>query len=210
MQTQQELSQSQGPQQKFALGGNLFSGLDGTSFMSLNDSVMAKKNNYGAVSLEPGQIPGVTVLNALSPTGAKGAKFIANEKTKGNVIAGQQAYDNNPMFSKVENPPQKSDFKFGPESLRYAPVLGAGLMSLSDAFGLTNKPDYSTADALKGLSVKGERINNYMAYTPMDREYYQNKLNANAGATRAGLANGSGGNRATYMAGLLGADYNYG
>jgi len=211
MQTQQQLSQEQPQQQipqEFALGGNLFSGVDGTSFMDLNNRAMASANTFDAVSLKPGQIPGVTLMNELSPTGAKGASFIKSQNAKGNIIAGQSAY-NDLTLPKATTPPAKS-LNFGAESLRYAPVLGAGLMSLSDAFGLTNKPNYDTADALAGLSVKGERVNNYMAYNPMDRDYYQNKLNANAGATRAGLANASGGNRANYMAGLLGADYNYG
>lgn len=93
--------------------------------------------------------------------------------------------------------------------LRYAPAVGSGLMAASDALGLSNKADYTGADAMAGLKVQGQKVNNYLAYNPFDRDYYQNKLNANAGATREGLANASNGNRATYAAGLLGADANY-
>ena len=210
MQTQQELSQQEAQPEMMALGGNLFP--EGGFFdYGQTDNSMAPFNpNFNKPLEEPLEEPLKLpiVLNALSSTGAKGAEFIKSQREQGNTIAGEKSYVS-PYTSDVSKS-KGFNLGFGPEALRYAPVLGAGMMALSDAFGLTNKPDYSTADALKGLSVKGERINNYMAYNPFDREYYQNKLNANAGATRAGLANSSGGNRATYMAGLLGADYNYG
>ena len=47
-----------------------------------------------------------------------------------------------------------------------------------------------------------------MAYKPLDRNYYLNQLQGNAGATRREIINQSGGNRATAMAGLLASDYN--
>lgn len=101
----------------------------------------------------------------------------------------------------------------GASWLRYAPVVGAGLGVLTDIFGLTNRPDYSNAD-LVGSSVDNltdvgfTPIGNYLTYRPLDRNYYINKLNAQAGATRRAIVNQSGGNRATALAGLLAADYN--
>lgn len=92
---------------------------------------------------------------------------------------------------------------------RFIPTAASGIATLTDALGVTNKPDYTAANTVAGLKVKGQTIGNYLGYTPMDRDYYINKLNANAGATRSGLANASGGNRATYAAGLLSADNNY-
>jgi hypothetical protein len=47
-----------------------------------------------------------------------------------------------------------------------------------------------------------------MTYNPLDRNYYQNMLNSQTGATRRNIINQSGGNRATATAGLLAADYN--
>ena len=97
--------------------------------------------------------------------------------------------------------------------LRYAPAVGAGLGVISDLFGWTNKPDYgnanlvgSVADNLADINVSP--IGNYLTYRPLDRNYYLNKLAAQAGATRRALVNQSGGNRAAAMAGLLAADYN--
>lgn len=101
----------------------------------------------------------------------------------------------------------------GPTWLRYAPAVGAGLGVLTDAFGWTNKPDYGNADlvgsAVDNLTnVESTPIGNYLTYRPLDRNYYINKLNAQAGATRRAIVNQSGGNRATALAGLLAADYN--
>lgn len=101
----------------------------------------------------------------------------------------------------------------GPTWLRYAPAVGAGLGVLTDAFGWTNKPDYSNADlvgsAVDNLTnVEFTPIGNYLTYRPLDRNYYINRLNAQAGATRRAIVNQSGGNRATALAGLLAADYN--
>lgn len=97
--------------------------------------------------------------------------------------------------------------------LRYAPAVGAGLGVISDLVGLTNKPDYTNADLVGGVAdnltdIEVSPIGNYLTYRPLDRNYYLNKLNAQAGATRRAIVNQSGGNRATAVAGLLAADYN--
>ena len=104
-----------------------------------------------------------------------------------------------------------------PTDWRYAPILGLAGAALTDAFGLTNKPDYSNANAILEASrgagtyqpVKFNPIGNYLTYKPFDRDYYINKMNAEAGAARRSLLNTSGGNRATAMAGILAADNNY-
>lgn len=46
-------------------------------------------------------------------------------------------------------------------------------------------------------------------YKPIDREYIANKIRSQAGGTRRGIINTSGGNRATAQAGLLSADRNF-
>lgn len=97
--------------------------------------------------------------------------------------------------------------------LRYAPAIGAGIGVLTDTLGLTNKPDYSNADLIGDMvnnlhNVQYTPIGNYLTYRPLDKDYYINKLNAEASAARRAITNQSGGNRATAMAGLLAADYN--
>lgn len=96
--------------------------------------------------------------------------------------------------------------------LRYAPIVGAGIGAITDMF---SKPDYRNADLVlnstKNLgNVDFTPIGNYLSYKPFDRNYYINKLDASSNATRRGLQNTSGGNRANMQAGLLAADYNYG
>ena len=103
------------------------------------------------------------------------------------------------------------------DSLRYAPAVGFGIGALTDALGITNKPDYTNANtvlsATRGAGtykpVKFKPVGNYLTYRPFDRDYYINKMNAEAGATRRAISNTSGGNRATAMAGILAADNNY-
>ena len=103
----------------------------------------------------------------------------------------------------------------GLETLRYAPALGAGVSTMSDLLGWTNKSDYSNAemivDAVSGLpTIEAQPLGNYLSYNPFDKDYYINKLNQEASATRRGLMNTSGGNRLNAQAGILAADYNYG
>lgn len=103
-----------------------------------------------------------------------------------------------------------------PTWMRYAPVFGNAALTFTDALGITNKPDYSNANAIIDESRKTSTytpvgfkpIGDYMKYNPFDTEYYANQLRAQAGATRRNIMNTSGGNRATAMAGLLSADYN--
>lgn len=122
--------------------------------------------------------------------------------------------------AEAENPKEEEEetkYKKLPTGLRYTPAIGLGLAALTDAFGLTNKPDYGNAEAVleasKGAGiyqpVKFNPIGNYLTYRPFDRDYYINKMNAEAGAERRSLLNTSGGNRATAMAGILAADNNY-
>lgn len=95
---------------------------------------------------------------------------------------------------------------------RYAPIIGSGLASLSDLF---SKPDYGSDDMIGGVDLGAEAvgyapIGNYLSYRPLDRDFYINKMNQQAAATRRGLMNTSGGNRLNAQAGILAADYNYG
>ena len=131
----------------------------------------------------------------------------------------------NPKIGKYSAPstqgttavPQGTNNTKGPlvdgSSLRYAPVIGSGLAVLSDALGQTNKPNYTNADRIQDSvshiqPVTYTPVGNYLAYNPFDRNFYSNKLEAQAGATRRAIANQSGGNRANAVAGMLAADYN--
>jgi len=100
--------------------------------------------------------------------------------------------------------------------MRYAPAVGAGLFALTDALGITNKPDYTYADKLEAASnragyapnIQAPYIGDYMRYTPFDRLFYSNQLQANARATDRALMNNSGANRGTASANLLANAYN--
>ena len=98
--------------------------------------------------------------------------------------------------------------------MRYMPIVGS---TIGLGTSLFTKPDDSDASAiLEASSGKGayrpvryRPVGNYLTYRPFDRNYYINKMNAEAGASRRHIMNTSGGNRATAMAVILAADNNY-
>lgn len=96
--------------------------------------------------------------------------------------------------------------------LRFAPALMSGISAFSDIF---SKPDYSAADRIASIDIQPalvgtSPIGQYLSYRPLDRMFYINQLNKNAGATRRAINNNSGGNRAAALAGILASDANYG
>lgn len=123
---------------------------------------------------------------------------------------GSGIYDD---FSDALNKKERSPYDTW---MRYAPVIGAGIMSMTDALGITNRPDYSYVRGLEAASQRAgfapninyKPIGNYLKYQPLDRMFYANQLSAQTGATRRALANQSGGNRGVATAGILSADYN--
>ena len=94
--------------------------------------------------------------------------------------------------------------------LRYAPVIGAAIGLGQNLF---SRPDYTSADAiLEATDQAGNYtpigytpIGNYLQYKPFDRNFYLNKLNAQAGATRRAIMNTTSPSR---NAALLATDYN--
>lgn len=94
--------------------------------------------------------------------------------------------------------------------LRYAPVVGAAIGLGQNLF---SKPDYISANAIleaanqagNYIPVGYTPIGNYLQYRPFDRNFYLNKLNAQAGATRRAIMNTTSPSR---NAALLAADYN--
>ena len=116
------------------------------------------------------------------------------------------------LINKREVPETKERYN-ALTALRYAPAVGSGINVITDMFGITNKPDYSNAELIGDVAdtltdIDYTPIGNYLTYRPLDRNYYTNKLGAQAGATRRSIVNQSGGNRAVAMAGLLAADNN--
>ena len=130
------------------------------------------------------------------------------------------APDQKDIVNKERNPyinPKKYEGpKLAPTGMRYLPAYASGIMSITDALGLTNKPDYGEAEAMLEASktagtytpIKFNPVGNYLTYRPFDRDFYTNKLNAESSAARRALLNTSGSNRAQALAGILAADYN--
>lgn len=117
--------------------------------------------------------------------------------------------------ARVNEIPDDTEYKKLPTWMRYIPTAGLGIGVLTDALGLTNKPDYSNADSILEVSKQGRYmpieyrpIGNYLEYNPFDRDFYINKLNAQAEANRRAINQNAGLNRGAGMAALLASDYN--
>ena len=137
-------------------------------------------------------------------------KYMARAKAKRmgyNVGSSLKEYNENP----IDNPDYKESRKSsGLSNLRYAPVIGA---AIGLGHNLFSKPDYKSANAIleaanqagNYIPVGYTPIGNYLQYRPFDRNFYLNKLNAQAGATRRAIMNTTSPSR---NAALLAADYN--
>lgn len=116
-------------------------------------------------------------------------------------------YFKDPIY---ENENEDTNKGYDLTSLRYAPVVGAAIGLGQNLF---SKPDYTSADTiLEAANQAGNYtpigytpIGNYLQYRPFDRNFYLNKLNAQAGATRRAIMNTTSPSR---NAALLAADYN--
>ena len=81
--------------------------------------------------------------------------------------------------------------------MRYVPALGAGIASITDALGWTNKPDYTYVDKLEAMANRAGYVPNidykpvgqYRRYNPMDIWYAKNFNDAQARATGRAITN---------------------
>lgn len=115
-----------------------------------------------------------------------------------------------PMDSSDSSSDKRDKRGIGLTWLRYAPVVGS---AIGLGYNLFSKPDYKSANTIleaanqagKYTPVDYTPIGNYLQYKPFDRNFYLNKLNAQAGATRRAIMNTTSPSR---DATLLAADYN--
>ena len=99
---------------------------------------------------------------------------------------------------------------------RYMPIIGAGVGVLTDALGLTNTPDFSSAQAIEKAAertgtpslLRAQPIGNRLVYTPFDINYYANRIAPQTRATAENIMESAAGNPAQAMAGLLALDRN--
>lgn len=152
--------------------------------------------------------PGIT----LSGEWVKEPKYMARAAAKRagyDVGSSLDDYNKNPI--KVPEKKKSAASKLlDATNLRYAPVVGAAIGLGQNLF---SRPDYTSANTiLEAANQAGNYtpigytpIGNYLQYRPFDRNFYLNKLNAQAGATRRAIMNTTSPSR---NATLLAADYN--
>lgn len=159
------------------------------------------KNTYGIYKYGVGITPNgefVETPKYMARAAAKRAGY--------DVGSSLDDYNKNP----IKVPEKKKSANLDDTDLRYAPVVGAAIGLGQNLF---SRPDYTSADAiLEAANQAGNYtpigytpIGNYLQYRPFDRNFYLNKLNAQAGATRRAIMNTTSPSR---NAALLAADYN--
>ena len=147
----------------------------------------------------------------ITPTG----EYIETPKNMARAKAKRMGYNVGSSLGEylekpIENPTKDNTNSFNLTNLRYAPVVGAAIGLGQNLF---SRPDYTSADTiLEAANQAGNYtpigytpIGNYLQYRPFDRNFYLNKLNAQAGATRRAIMNTTNPSR---NAALLAADYN--
>lgn len=210
---------------KFAKGGKMgriYAGEEGDPYSQILSLGRGPLNPAAMWALEPPkEEPSTPVKNEMgivlggytsNPTIIK-----PGESTIPEIIDTQRTkYPSPPVPDKQDDVDTDVDSGLSPTWMRYIPAYASGVMSITDALGLTNKPDYSEAgavlEAAKNVGtynpIRFRPIGNYLTYRPFDRDFYTNKLNAESSAARRAVLNTSGGNRAQALAGILAADYN--
>ena len=152
--------------------------------------------------------PGIT----LSGEWVKEPKYMARAAAKRagyDVGSSLDDYNKNPIKAPEKKKSAASKL-LDATNLRYAPVVGAAIGLGQNLF---SRPDYTSANTiLEAANQAGNYtpigytpIGNYLQYRPFDRNFYLNKLNAQAGATRRAIMNTTSPSRG---AALLAADYN--
>lgn len=218
-QIQEEVRETQNTDNQYSHGGvlgTLYEGFgDGLQLLNKTPGLSLNYNDY--IKNSASDI-GKSIINKGVPTtdGIPRDMFgniIFNNNLRGLNLGNY--YVNDPSPSTSSDDSDKQEIKRSYEGYRFAPAIGLGMTTLSDALGFTNKPDYSEASMIEAatrggsyMPVSWNPIGNKLTYRPFDRDYYTNKLSAEAGATRRALANQSGGNSGRAMAGILAADYN--
>lgn len=200
-----------GTQQMMAFGGRKFAG-GGPGGMNPALTGPEAYNNMITSAQQAGMNPDLIVPPIYTMSDAELNNIIAAaDKELAQSIANVPAVE----FDFKDNNIQKVKPIKGQSSLptwmRYTPALGSALGALYSVF---QKPDYSNADKyfqeaanLPRESVQARTLNNYLAYRPLDRNYYLNQLKGQSGATKRAIMN-SGSNPGQVMASLLAADYN--
>lgn len=122
--------------------------------------------------------------------------------------------DNTATDTNTDTTDKKSNI---PTWMRYTPIYANGVLSLTDALGLTNQPNYYEASQLQNAAINAANytptrytpIGNYLTYKPYDINYGINNLNSALGLQRRALLNNIGSNRAQAAAYLLASDNQY-
>lgn len=206
--------------------GTLFDGLGQypNHLLTINDSSVPEgtmfdpiSNRYVFTGYQDSDANPLNFGSGITPSGewVEEPKYMARAAAKRagyDVGSSLDDYNKNPIKvpEKKKSAVSRLLSNLDATDLRYAPVVGAAIGLGQNLF---SRPDYTSADTiLEAANQAGNYtpvgytpIGNYLQYRPFDRNFYLNKLNAQAGATRRAIMNTTSPSR---NAALLAADYN--
>lgn len=192
--------------------------------LTINDSSVPEgtmfdpiSNRYVFTGYQDSDAKPLNFGSGITPSGEwlEEPKYMARAAAKRagyNVGSSLDDYNKNPIKvpEKKKSAVSRLLSNLNATDLRYAPVVGAAIGLGQNLF---SKPDYTSANTIleaanqagNYIPVGYTPIGNYLQYRPFDRNFYLNKLNAQAGATRRAIMNTTSPSR---NAALLAADYN--
>lgn len=116
---------------------------------------------------------------------------------------------NGAMGSNYSSKPKPTTKQYNSD-YRYAPIVNDAVNILTDALGITNKPNYERAESIEREMnnqrpnlISAPQLGDYITYKPIDLYSQLNALNAASGAAVRNVFNTSAGNRGAALTGLL-------
>lgn len=226
---EQEVIRQQTDTNKFAQGGqprwltSLVPEKFNTALSSLQQPYV---NNYNVNSYQlangiippPSYVPTQSGFDQFTKINNHSPKFYLSDpirdSIRNRVEIPKLQYSNPTLSTNTDTTDKKSNI---PTWMRYTPIYANGVLSLTDALGLTNQPNYYEASQLQDAAINAANytptrytpIGNYLTYRPFDINYGINNLNSALGLQRRYILNNISGNRASAAANLLASDNQY-
>ena len=226
---EQEVIRQQTDTNKFAQGGqprwltSLVPEEFNTTLSSLQQPYV---NNYNVNSYQlangivppPSYIPTQSGFDQFTKVNNYSPKFYLGDPIRNSirnrVEIPELQYSDTILSTNADIADKKSNI---PTWMRYTPIYANGVLSLTDALGLTNQPNYYEASQLQNAAINAANytptrytpIGNYLTYRPFDINYGINNLNSALGLQRRYILNNMSGNRASAAANLLASDNQY-
>ena len=194
--------QQETPQNQFAMGSKLTHRKTATKIPTLDEALAETPDTNISGMFGRNDLKGLGYLNSAYSRMSKNKPGIAYQNPDNNYIA--------PVNNR-----KVTDANLGLADLRYSPIIGNVLSVLGDITGRTNKANHSYGQEITDMTSRLGRssyipITQTMQYTPVDRNYWFNRLSQQTNAARRSLSDLSNANASQKAAQEVALDYNAG